>query len=34
VLETSDVFAPLVLSGGKLLVRDQKTLKCLDVSAK
>jgi outer membrane protein assembly factor BamB len=34
VLETDTVWAPLVLADGKLLVRDKKTLKCLDVGAK
>jgi outer membrane protein assembly factor BamB len=34
VLATRDVWAPLALSEGKLLVRDQKTLKCLDISVK
>jgi outer membrane protein assembly factor BamB len=32
VLATRDVWAPLALSNGKLLVRDQKTLKCLDIT--
>jgi outer membrane protein assembly factor BamB len=34
VLETNTVWAPLALSDGKLLVRDKRTLKCLDISAK
>jgi outer membrane protein assembly factor BamB len=34
VLQTNTVWGPLALSDGKLLVRDKKTLKCLDVSAK
>jgi outer membrane protein assembly factor BamB len=34
VLNPPDVWAPLALSNGKLLVRDKKTLKCLDVSVK
>jgi outer membrane protein assembly factor BamB len=34
VLETKDAWAPLTLADGKLLLRDQKTLKCLDVKAR
>lgn len=31
MLETKDAWCPLALSGGKLLIRDQKSLRCLDV---
>jgi outer membrane protein assembly factor BamB len=34
VLDGQQVWAPMALSDGKLLVRDQKQLKCLDVKAK
>ena len=26
-----EIWAPMAISGGRLLLRDQKTLKCLDV---
>lgn len=32
--KTKEVWAPLVLASGKLLVRDSETLKCLDLAAK
>lgn len=34
VLETDTAWCPLALTDGKLLVRDQKTLKCLDLKGK
>jgi outer membrane protein assembly factor BamB len=34
VLKTDTVWAPIVVSDGKMLVRDKATLKCLDVSPK
>jgi hypothetical protein len=32
LLESGENWAPLALSGGKLLIRDQKNLKCLAVA--
>lgn len=34
VLDTKEAWCPLALSEGKLLIRDQATLKCLDVKGK
>ncbi len=33
VLSGTEIWAPMAMSDDKLLIRDQKELKCLDVSA-
>jgi hypothetical protein len=34
VLEGREIWGPLALSDGKLVIRDQSQMKCLDLSAR